>query len=90
MPKDVTTDDCTVNKWLDYVSLLDHFQKAKNGLNEIKRIYLVKWSELIKPVEPGDILGKVIIIDKKKYKLRYNLNRYIEEKVILDILNKNL
>lgn len=69
---------------------LKNNQKAKNGLNEIKRIYLVKWSELIKPVEPGDILGKVIIIGKKKYKLRYNLNRYIEEKVILDILNKNL
>ena len=36
MPKDVTTDDCTVNKWLDYVSLLDHFQKAKNDKDDWK------------------------------------------------------
>ena len=56
-------------------------KKAKDGLNEIKQVYLIKWSELT---------ANIITTNNKKYKLRDNLNRYIEEKVILDILNKNL
>ena len=64
--------------------MLKNNQKAKNGINEIKQVYLIKWSELYNNSD------KIIQINNKKYKLRHNLNRYIEDKVILDILNKNI
>jgi len=65
---------------------LKNNQKVKSGFNEIKRVYLIKWSDILKSNENE----KIILINNKKLKLRDNLNRYVEEKVILDILNKNI
>ena len=84
-------------EWSKYYNNLDLFIKdrvlkpsqiAGNGLNEIKRIYLVKWSELSKPIKRNE--ERIVIINNSKYKLRDNLNRYLKEDIIIDIINKNI
>jgi hypothetical protein len=84
-------------EWSKYYNNLDLFIKdrvlkptqiANNGLNEIKKIHLVKWSELSKPIKRNE--ERIVIINNIKYKLRDNLNRYLKENIIIDTINKNI
>ena len=66
--------------------VLKNNQTVKNGLNEIKKVYLFDWNiinESIKNNTP-------IIINKKEYLLRDNLNKYLQDNIIIDIINKNI
>jgi hypothetical protein len=67
-------------------------QKAKNGLNEIKRIFLVNITDITQSLNKIDSTkkGNGIIINKQEYYLRNNLNRYLQEKIITDIIHKIL
>lgn len=95
------------HKWTEYKNNIVQFivdrvlknnQKAKNGLNEIKRIFLVNIKDINKYINDSkheiqnypekEISG--IIINKKEYFLRDNLNRYLQEQIITDIINKIL
>ncbi len=71
--------------------VLKSSQKAKNGLNEIKRIYLVKWSHIKNAINKTDENhSEPVKINNKKYLLRDNLQKYLKEDIIIDIINKNL
>jgi hypothetical protein len=74
-----------INLFINDRSLKNN-QRIKNGFNEVKKVYLIKWTDIIKSKENN----KILFINNKKFILRENLNRYVEEKVILDILNKNI
>jgi hypothetical protein len=54
-------------------------------MNEIKKIYLIKWSDLTVPLKRGQ--ERIITIKDTKYKLRDNLNRYLKENVIIDSIH---
>ena len=85
------------HEWNEYIDNIPSFindrilknnQKAKNGLNEIKKVLLLKWSVILKSFNNVD--NKLIIINKKKYQLRDNLNKYLQENIIIDIIYKNI
>jgi len=85
------------HEWNEYIDNIPMFindrvlknnKKAKDGLNEIKKVFLIKWSVLSKSIKNVD--DKIIKIDKNKYQLRDNLNRYLEEDIIIDIIYKNI
>jgi len=68
--------------------ILKNNQKAKNGLNEVQRIFLINIKEINNAINSIEPEKKGIIINKKEYFFRGNLNRYLEEKIISDIINK--
>ena len=79
------------HKWNEYIDNVPAFirdrvlkptQKAGDGMNEIKKIYLIKYSDLTIPLKRGQ--ERIITIRDTKYKLRDNLNRYLKENVIID------
>jgi hypothetical protein len=79
------------HKWNEYIDNVPAFikdrvlkptQKAGDGMNEIKKIYLIKYSDLTVPLKRGQ--ERIITIKDTKYKLRDNLNRYLKENVIID------
>jgi hypothetical protein len=71
-------------------------QKANNGLHEIKKVFLVNIKDITQSLQNADPKAnpmkekKGIIIEKKEYYLRDNLNRYLQEKIIIDIIHKIL
>ena len=81
--------------WKEYMNSIHIFindrvlknnQTVKNGLNEVKKVYLLNWSiinESIKNNTP-------ILINKKEYLLKDNLNKYLQDNIIIDIINKNI
>ena len=82
------------HKWSEYFNnlylfindrVLKNNQKAKNGINEIKKIVIINWKNIDKSVK----YNTPITINKKDYLLRDNLNRYFEENIIMNIINKN-
>jgi len=83
------------NKWSEYYNnihmfindrILKNNQKVKDGLNEIKQIFLIKYKTI-----DYSIRNKIpIIINKKEYYLKANLSKYLQDSIIIDILNKNL
>jgi len=83
-------------KWNNYINNIDQFiidrvlktnQKALNGLNEIKRILFVNIKDINNSLKMNQD-DKSIIVNKKEYYLRDNLNRYLQENIIIDIINK--
>jgi len=82
-------------KWSDYYGnihmffndrILKNNQTAKDGLNEIKLVFLIAYKTL-----DYSIRNKIpIAINKKEYYLKDNLNKYLQDNIIIDILNKNL
>jgi hypothetical protein len=83
-------------KWNNYINNLDQFiidrvlktnQKALNGLNEIKRVLFVNINDINNSLKMNQD-DKSIIVNKKEYYLRDNLNRYLQENIIIDIINK--
>ena len=85
------------HEWNEYIDNIPSFindrilknnQKAKNGLNEIRKVFLIKWSVILKSFNNVD--NKLIIINKKKYQLRDNLKKYLQENIIIDIIYKNI
>ena len=84
------------HKWSDYTHNFTQFyedrvlkpnQKAKNGLNEIKRVLYVNIKNINESINQ---MNNKIIINNKKYYLRDNLNRYLQENIITDIIHKIL
>jgi hypothetical protein len=84
------------HNWLEYKNNYHNFindrilkpnEIARNGLNEITKIYLVKLSDLLISIK-NDASEKIVKINNKKFKLRDNLNRYLQESIIIDIINK--
>jgi len=79
------------HKWNEYINNIPAFirdrvlkptQKAGDGMNEIKKIYLIKLSDLTVPLKRGQ--ERTVTIKDINYKLRDNLNRYLKENVIID------
>jgi hypothetical protein len=60
--------------------------KVTNGLNEIKKVYLLNWSTISSSIN----LKEPIIIDKKEYYVKDNLNKYLQDNIIIDIINKKI
>ena len=60
-------------------------QKAKNGLNEIKKVLYVNIKDINNSINKMD---NKITINKNEYYLRDNLNRYLQENIIIDIIHK--
>ena len=66
--------------------ILKNNQTAKDGLNEIKLVFLIAYKTI-----DYSIRNKIpIAINKKEYYLKDNLNKYLQDNIIIDILNKNL
>jgi hypothetical protein len=68
--------------------VLKNNQKVKNGLNEIQKIFLINIKDINQVINNFESDKKGIIINKKEYFFRDNLNRYLQEKIITDIINK--
>jgi len=68
--------------------VLKNNKKVKNGLNEIQRIFLINIKDINQVIDNFETTKKGIIINKKEYFFRDNLNRYLQEKIITDIINK--
>ena len=66
--------------------VLKNNQTVKNGLNEIKKVYLFEWKTLNESIKNNT----PITINKKEYLLRDNLNKYLQDNIIIDIINKNI
>lgn len=82
------------HKWSEYTHNLTQFyvdrvlrpnQKAKNGLNEIKKVLYVNIKDINNSINKMD---NKITINKNEYYLRDNLNRYLQENIIIDIIHK--
>ena len=81
------------HNWSEYANNIHLFfndrvlkpnQKINNGLNEVKKVYLLSW-----PVISSSInLKEPIVINKKDYYLKDNLNKYLQDSIIIDIINK--
>jgi hypothetical protein len=85
------------HSWSEYKNNIPQFivdrvlkptQKANNGLNEIKKIVLVNIQDIQKYML--DSKKNKIIINKIEFNLRDNLNKYLHENIISDIINKIL
>jgi hypothetical protein len=68
--------------------VLKNNQKVKIGLNEIQRIFLINIKDINQVISNFETTKKGIIISKKEYFFRDNLNKYLQDKIITDIINK--
>jgi hypothetical protein len=83
------------HKWDDYQNNINAFindrilktnQTIKNGLNEIKKVYLLNWFDINNSIK----IKAPIIINKKEYHIKDNLNKYLQDNIIIDIINKKI
>ncbi len=66
--------------------ILKNNQKINNGINEVRKIFLIHWN-----IINDNIKNKMpIIINKKEYYLKDNLSKYLQDNIIIDIINKNI
>ena len=61
-------------------------QTIKHGLNEVKKVYLLKWTDVNKSIN----MKTPIIVNKKEYFIKDNLNKYLQDNIIIDIINKKI
>ena len=84
------------HNWIEYANsihifindrILKNNQVMKNGLNEVKKVFLINWSIIDKSLKNNN---SPIIINNKEYYLRDNLNRYLKDNIITDIIHKKI
>ena len=66
--------------------ILKNNQKINNGINEVRKIFLINWNIINDNIKNK----KPIIINKKEYYLKDNLSKYLQDNIIIDIINKNI
>jgi hypothetical protein len=81
------------HKWSEYHNhihiflndrLLKNNQVVKNGLNEVKKVFLVNFKLINGSIKNNS----PIIIDNKEYHLKESLKKYFKDEFILNIINK--
>ena len=83
------------HNWSKYINNIHMFftdrslktnQTIKHGLNEIKKVYLLKWTDINNSIN----MKIPIVINKKEYYIKDNLNKYLQDNIIIDIINKKI
>jgi hypothetical protein len=83
------------HNWNKYINNIHMFfkdrnlktnQTVKHGLNEIKKVYLLKWTDINNSIN----MKTPIMINKKEYYIKDNLNKYLQDNIIIDIINKKI
>jgi len=83
------------HEWSEYYNKIHMFfndrilknnQTIHHGLNEVKKVFLINWDTINKSIKNNT----PIIINKKEYYLKDNLNKYLQDNIIIDIINKNI
>jgi hypothetical protein len=83
------------HNWNEYINNIHMFfndrilktnQTIKHGLNEIKKVYLLKWTDINNSIN----MKTPIVINKKEYFIKDNLNKYLQDNIIIDIINKKI
>jgi len=59
-------------------------QKVSDGINEINKVILLNWTDINQSIN----LNQPIVINKKEFYLKDNLSKYLQDNIIIDIINK--